>query len=544
MISFVCTTDDPVSRYGIDHFIRTSGLSVLPPGTTDAGICVGYQAEGCGRFSVAIDQNPAIELQAGTIATQHQEYPLFQVPVDTHDSGNRCMAEFRSGSRKYPCISGSGSGISIGFDIFRLTGSLLSGHLDATGTTPDGEQHTPLVSTPLVDFYEDVLFRALLTGCGEIGMPLVRKSHWPSGKKFAVCLTHDVDECTKTYQWVTRPLRYLRRGDIPGLKNQVKSFSRRMSGHEPYWTFDDILEKEKNLGVCSTYFFLKESGERSLLKPASWHLYGRCHSLKEPRIIQLIRKLAEDGHEVGVHGSTFSYENPTLLNAEKTELEELLGTKVTGIRQHRLNLTIPDTWVHQSNAGFLYDTSLGYKAADGTGFRWGTCFPFHPRGEEGELPLLEIPLSLMDITLRDGTDGWDTCSTMIEQVRNVGGVLTLLWHPAVFNPLEYPGLGGWYWKIIKACKEYDAWVTTGQHIASWWQVREATAYDYLYDDGKLSVSCNGRAATSFDVYVPKSCSAELTSGNAALSRGEDGHYVLSPETGNIPPVMVVELRWM
>ncbi len=542
MISFACTTDDSISRYGIDHFILTSGLLISPSESRDSGVCIGYQAEGRGQFSISIERNAALEEDAGKIAIYNKEYTLFQVPVDTHDRGHRCIAEFRSENRKYPCISGSGSGISIGFDIFRLTGSLLSGSMEAAGRVTNMEQDAPLRSPPLVDIYENILFRAILMGCGEIGMPLVRKSYWPSGKKFAVCLTHDVDELKKTYQWITRPLRYLRKGDMHGFFSQVKSFSRKCVGHEPYWTFEEIMQNEKDLGVCSTYFFLKESGDKSFSRPESWHLYGRCHSLQTPGALALIRKLAVEGHEVGVHGSTFSPTNPGLLSSEKRELEELLGTPVTGIRQHRLNLTIPDTWIYQSEAGFLYDTSLGYKAADGSGFRGGTCFPFHPWSTTGALPLLEIPLSLMDVALGDGQEGWDTCSGMIEQVRERGGVLTLLWHPAVLNPLEYPGTGAWYWKIIETCKEDGAWVTNGREIASWWLAREAAAPEYRHGDDELLVSCDGSAACSFDLYLPEHHSAELVSHNATLCRKEKEHYILSPDTGDVPETMVVRLR--
>ncbi len=542
MISFVCNTDDSYSRYGFDHFICTTGLSTVSGDTSDSGVCVGYETEGMGQFSVSMRRNAAIDIDAGKIVIDNLEYPLFQVPMDTHDTGNRCIAKFRSDNHEYPCISASNSGIIIGLDIFRLIGYLLSSNLDQTGTGSNDEKYPSLISQPLVDFYENILFKAILMGCNEIGIPLVRKAYWPKGREFAVCLTHDVDEFTKTYQWITRPLRYVKKGDFHGLKNQMKSFSRKVRGHEPYWTFDEIMHNEKKLGVCSTYFFLKESGEKSLLRPESWHLYGRSHSLRKPRVIELLKKLSKEGHEIGVHGSTFSHDNLFLLQSEKAEVETLLGAPVKGIRQHRLNLTIPNTWDYQSEAGFLYDTTLGYKAADGIGFRWGTCFPFHPQGATKVLPLLEIPLSLMDITLQNGGDGWDICTTMIEQVRNVGGVLTLLWHPAVFNNLEYPDIGEWYWKIIETCKENGAWVTTGGNIASWWQSREATAFGCEYSDGELTISCDDNAGCPYELYVPENRSAILISENATLSKTENGHYILFSDDGHMPNKMVVQLQ--
>ena len=57
-----------------------------------------------------------------------------------------------------------------------------------------------------------------------------RKSYWPEGKNFAVCLTHDVDEIKKTYQWISRPLHFLARGDFSGFKGQVQSFIQKVKG--------------------------------------------------------------------------------------------------------------------------------------------------------------------------------------------------------------------------------------------------------------------------------------------------------------------------
>ena len=236
-----------------------------------------------------------------------------------------------------------------------------------------------------------------LLACRENQIPLVQKSYWPEGKKFAVCLTHDVDEIKKTYQWITRPIRYLARGDFPGLKGQINSFIQKIKGIEPYYTYDDIIRIEQDLGVKSTYFILKESGNASLFSKKTWYLYGRNRSLQSPEMRALIQRLQSNGDEVAIHGSYFSYKDPVLLKDETRELEQLINEKVIGTRQHNLNLEVPATWNHQVSAGLKYDTTLGFK--DTIGFRWGTSFPFFPNTGEGPLPLLEIPLIIMDICL-------------------------------------------------------------------------------------------------------------------------------------------------
>ncbi|WP_062398812.1 hypothetical protein [Methanogenium cariaci] len=234
MISFACNTDDPVSRYGMNHFITTTGLSVQPAGRPDSGVCTGYEAEGGrgGQFSVTLVQNTALEEQAGEITLRNQTHPLFQVPVDTHDSGDTCIAEFRSDDRNYPCISGSKSGIVIGFDIFRLTGSLLSGYLDTTEIQYNNVQNNSGFSPPLVDLYEDILFRAILTGgCREIGgVPLIRKSHWPRDRSLRYVSRMMWMNLPRPINGLPGPLRFVRGKDFHGLKNQMKSLSQRCRG--------------------------------------------------------------------------------------------------------------------------------------------------------------------------------------------------------------------------------------------------------------------------------------------------------------------------
>ncbi len=88
---------------------------------------------------------------------------------------------------------------------------------------------------------------------------------------------------------------------------------------------------------------------------------------------------------------------PRLLEEETRELEGIIHEKVIGTRQHNLNLDIPETWEYQIMAGLQYDTSLGFK--DTIGFRWGTSFPFYPLYSGKTIPMLEIPLIIMDICL-------------------------------------------------------------------------------------------------------------------------------------------------
>lgn len=183
-------------------------------------------------------------------------------------------------------------------------------------------------------------------------MPLVQKAFWPNDKRFAVCLTHDVDELKNTYQYFTRSVRHLKSGEFGRAGYHIKSFfSDKLFGRNPYWTFDDIMRIENELNVRSTFFFLNETAKVNILKPATWIHYARRYDFQKPKIAELIRELASKGWEIGLHGSYESYLDKDKLKEEKEYLEKILGSKVYGIRQHHLNMKIPETWKYQEGIG-------------------------------------------------------------------------------------------------------------------------------------------------------------------------------------------------
>jgi len=88
--------------------------------------------------------------------------------------------------------------------------------------------------------------------------------------------------------------------------------------------------------------------------------------------------------------------------------------------------------------------------------------------------LIEIPLTIMDAPLfsNKGEDIWKDCINIMNIVEKHQGILTLLWHHAVFNNYEYPGWTERYEKIIEICKEKNAWITNAYNIIEWLTMRE------------------------------------------------------------------------
>ena len=278
---------------------------------------------------------------------------------------------------------------------------------------------------------------------------------WPDNKSFAVCLTHDVDRVRKTYQYITK-----------SRKGSRRRMRRLFEFRNPYWGFPTIMMIEDKFEVRSTFFFLQESKRINLLKTKEWVLSAGKYKFNDRNISEIIQILDRNGWEIGLHGSYESSKYEDLLREEKEALEHVIGAEVIGIRQHYLNLKIPQTWRIQRKVGFLYDASFGFR--DRIGFRDEKYLPFHPFDNS----FLEIPLTLMDGALFSNYDSedaiWTECLGLIETAERQKGLLTVLWHQRVFNEEEFPGWSNVYIKIVKECTERNAYFGTCKDIRDLW----------------------------------------------------------------------------
>jgi len=236
---------------------------------------------------------------------------------------------------------------------------------------------------------------------------------------------------------------------------------------EPYWNFERIMEIENKYGVKSTFFFLHETKSIDLLQPKNWALsLGRYNFFHDEKISEIIQRLHDNGWEIGLHGSYDSYKNKDMLAQEKKLLEDVVGDEIVGIRQHYLNLEIPQTWKIQEEVGFKYDASFGSNYE--IGFREGKYLPFHPFNDS----FLVIPLTIMDSALfrnsKSIEEAWVKCEDLINQAEKRGALLTVVWHQRVFNEKEFPGWSKVYKKVIQECIRRDAWVTKAMDIWRWY----------------------------------------------------------------------------
>lgn len=261
-----------------------------------------------------------------------------------------------------------------------------------------------------------------------------------------VALSHDIDRVRKTYQYLTRALRSCIKIKFGAAFKEIFTIN---DSKSVYWNFEDIMDTEERLGVRSTFFFLNESMQFQLFKPANWKLSLGRYDVNDIKVADVIKKLDTNGWEIGLHGSYLSYKNHDLLVREKRILEDIVGHEVIGIRQHYLNWN-EHTWGHQNAAGFKYDSSLGY--SDRVGYYNDICKPFR----HATMSLVEFPLAIMDICYLQTKERSEALKRVIKQTEFEQGVLVLNWHGDNWDEREFPDYKKEYIDLIKLLKDTGA----------------------------------------------------------------------------------------
>ncbi len=206
--------------------------------------------------------------------------------------------------------------------------------------------------------------------------------------------------------------------------------------HDPYDSFDWMMDVNERAGRRITFYFL------SVRQPQR---IDGGYELGEPALQSLMSRIVQRGHEVGLHGSYRSVDEPALLAREFEDLRAAVaragGQQARyGARQHYLRWRMADTAAQLDALGFEHDSTLGYP--DVAGFRCGTShtFPLFDLTQQRALAIVERPLVLMEATVLSPTylglgDG-DAARALMMQLRaschRFGGTFGLLWHNSNF----------------------------------------------------------------------------------------------------------------
>ncbi len=309
---------------------------------------------------------------------------------------------------------------------------------------------------PLVDAliaYLDVIIRKSLG-------PFIKVLPWPGGQPFAIAFTHDID--------LTRgaPLkkRLLHRGfeliskiganreSAEGLKEEIAEEDAQV------WTYPQLLDLYKRYNCKASFYFLVRMFEGMHFR----------YNIASRKFRSLIDQLAKSGHEIGLHSSLKAFDKSGKYAEERQSLDHVSGRQSIGLRQHYLRAKFPRLWQLAADAGFVYDTSLGYNYQ--YGFRAGTCHPFRCYNYKTDkiIPLWEFSLAFFENNLPKDLDNPEELIAVVERiigkVEQYEGLVVGLMHPSNFLQTNYNRL--WEW-LLKQVEHRGAYSATLSEIHDW-----------------------------------------------------------------------------
>jgi len=349
-----------------------------------------------------------------------------------------------------PLIEKINSGYCVHYDILGLTYWMLTRmeeigrrDLDDHGRFPAKSSHAfqhDYLERPIVDEWLHILGQVIQCVWPQIHL----KRH-----QFDIKVSHDVDAPARyAFQKLGGLIRTMG-GDVIVRKDLGSALAgpwiwlnskKEIHPRDPVNTFDWLMEQSELHGFTSAFYFI--CGRTDKTKDAAY-------DPEMPQVRALMRKIYLRGHEIGLHPSYNTFDNPEEIRREADRLrkvcrEESIDQSAWGGRMHFLRWDQSVTLKAWNDAGMAYDSTLGY--ADLPGFRCGTCFeyPAFDITSDQMLPLRIRPLVAMDCTIIAerylGLGSTEAAFNKFNELKNkckaVGGVFTLLWHNSFFSSAE------------------------------------------------------------------------------------------------------------
>lgn len=333
-----------------------------------------------------------------------------------------------------------------------------------------------LLDCPPIQAYA-VYLRQTLSQCGVEVSPIDR---WPDGCRWAVVMTHDVDEPeipNSAYPHVRKVIlgsRGGRREAYWSLRAELRKQGLAqglLNGPESRreWDFDRYCEVEAASGIRSTFLF-------SVVQKSAGHTRDVTYDARLPRYRRLMKRLLRGNWEIGLHASYETIEERPPLLTQVGELESISGIRPAAMRHHYLRLdgdSPTRSLLHAESAGISCDCSVGFN--NRPGFRAGTSLPYFPTlgNSESGKSLIELPMSLADMHLlpHDSSEATNTVLGHLATVRELGGMAVLNWHAGNWH--SKPAWRESFKAICEAIQADSAvWCATASQAANWWRSRE------------------------------------------------------------------------
>lgn len=336
--------------------------------------------------------------------------------------------------------------IVCGIDIFASSFFMLSRWEEYANKNRDSHGRFP--SSESLAYRNGLLERAVVNEYVEMlwnMMSYLKCKQKRKRREFKTLATHDVDE---PFCYATTPLKTalkrmgnaLIRERQPALafKNLHAWFEVKKGSLEldPYNTFDLIMDISDSFSLKSQFNFM--AGRRLPSCNEPYDLYNKT-------LRSLMKNIYERGHEIGLHASYGSFDNPQKTKDESDMLKSVCEEE--GIlqhqwcsRQHFLRWETPTTSNNLELANLDYDSTLSY--ADAAGFRCGVCYEFPVFNilarrplRLRERPLLVMECSVIDsryMNLGSGEKAFAVIKSIKDTCRSFNGDFVVLWHNTRF----------------------------------------------------------------------------------------------------------------
>ena len=402
------------------------------------------------------------------------------------------LATFAAGTGQRVCLQAGGAAagvrvngtgstvIRLGYDVFDEVRFLL-----------ENGQPVERALIPTLDLHIAVLRELIL----DAGVSIVEIPPTPSGYSFVACLTHDIDFVgIREHRFDHTMWGFLYRSTVGALRNVVRgrlTISRLLQTWravaalpfvylgwaKDFWSpFEWYLEVEK--GLPATYFlipFRNRPGEN--VAPLATARRGTKYDVND--IADSCATLLAAGCELGVHGID-AWHSPARGREEAGRITAVTGASSVGIRMHWL-LRDARTFEVLDQAGYAYDSTVGYNEA--IGYRAGTSQVFRPFGTK---TLLELPMHIQDGALffserldLPEPEAWNRCERLLRQAREIGGVLTLLWHDRSHGPERF--WGGFYARLVGVLRRSGVWFGSAAQVVGWFRQRREVRFEQSHD---------------------------------------------------------------
>ena len=410
------------------------------------------------------------------------------VKFEQRGSGSPCVQAGPGIVGLRAATAGGAAVVRLGYDLFQEAQFLFS-----AGQPIENAQ------IPTLDIHIRILKDWILNE----GIPLLEIPPAPAGHSFAICLTHDIDFVgIRNHKFDHTMWGFLYRSTAGAVRNL---FRRRISAArlfdslraavslpfvylgwaKDFWEpFEWYLRVEKALPA--TYFlipFKRRVGERV----PGGHASRRAAAYDVNDLPRWMATLQREGCEIGVHGID-AWHSVDKGRAELAKVAGITGDSAIGIRMHWLLHEVTTASILEES-GYAYDSTSGYNET--IGYRSGTTQVFRPLGAK---MLLELPLHIQDGALfyanrldLSELEAEKRCKSLIDNARQFGGVLTVLWHDRSHGPERF--WGDFYIRLVQALKSSNGWFATAAQVVSWFRKRRGVCFERLGAASSVRTSC-------------------------------------------------------